>query len=1465
MRTIILVFFTAFVLALAYMGYWWMQKPARPQAKAPGAEQRQQPLAPTANDSGKPYGAGKGAWVKRYDLETAQLISRFKAEDYQPRSDGWVVVKKPRAQFFMKDGRAISIEGDTGEIIMDDPGRRGSKGMPAGKAETPSRGRLHNVVIKLFHDIDVPEKQLEDEVTSSPEFAKNHIGLTIALENAAFNNESFKITSEAFKDRTTGRTVPSDQVPVVMRGVDYDFDGKGLTILWNERDRRLQYLEVAHGQKLVVHRPSQVMKSREAAPAATAHLDGAPVSLDWAGGLPFLPSFAAYYAEPVAAEAPAPQWSGVPYALPAHRPLPLALAAKNPAAAADAIPPATAPATTAPTGRRGRNAPVPKPKITPSTEPPLYLATFRDNVRVVQGADLDVSANVMAIQFLMQDQSEDEDKAATQPTTKPATQATTAPLDRAAEAAPPATNATTQPAVAATSPSTRSPKRAALDAAAAAAAAEAAKPKPAPATKPAVARRPRPTTRTATSRPGEPPETPITITWTGALTIKPLTAEPESPLRSGDAVVRLDGAPVKAVSTGSTIECGVLTYRTREQIMNLVPVGPDQPVVLRDAKGAIVRTALMDFDQANHKAVLGGKSEATFPQEDDNGKPGAPLTAKWTKSCTLYFEAPPEKPKAAPDAVQATAKLPGVATTAPVTGGVGTLMLSSATKPTTKPAAASPFAGSMNIDRATLEGDVAVDRPGQLKLRSQHLELAFDNTPRPGAQAGAAPKISVVAPAAPAAVVGDPAQAILVGRRDALAAELKKAQAEFQTVTGGEDLSARQSKLLATLDATDARLREIQKRLTEIAAGDPKATPEESKALTDELSARKTERQSLQDQATQLGRNMIRADELTKLAEATRVEHAKVERELGASGAKVASPVGVAGATTKPAPAFRSDLRQMIATGTVHCELTDSSKKTQVIDCQRLDLQTARTPDGKVYPRTIIADGGVHAVDPEQDLRAGRLAVTLRPSTRPTTVAGGGALVQPAPANPATAPVAKKPKADSADTAPVELESLLASTNVKVMGKDGTQAIADQLIVDNKDGKNVLKLLGQPTATLIDKKNKLTGPTIVVLPDDQRLDVFGAGSMTGVQDAKAPALPGAGPAAPAAPQPPAAAAAIAQPAPERPITVTWTQSLAADAKANTVDVLGGVVAVMKDADGATNTAKGNRVRMTLADAPPTTRPTDGKPGAVAAAAIEGASKSQKANPYGAMGAKTVRTISFNEAAEVSSVTLADNGNILRRTHLEAPTISYDLLGRSMNIPVPGRMIVEDHRAVAAAAPAPQPGVAPAPAKPAAPDGGDNRGTTAFLWPKSFTYDDATRVATMLGDGQNQVVIVFQDDKDKQYRLQADRVNAELEQLAAAPDAPKPPADKPAEQKVAMKRVTASGGLHFVGPGGADVLADQMEFDPRAQTLMARGDGRSRVTFTLPPNAGANQLDMIKFRISDYRILDSAGVQVRMAR
>src|SRR5205823_5416781 len=77
-----------------------------------------------------------------------------------------------------------------------------------------------------------------------------------------------------------------------------------------------------------------------------------------------------------------------------------------------------------------------------------------------------------------------------------------------------------------------------------------------------------------------------------------------------------------------------------------------------------------------------------------------------------------------------------------------------------------------------------------------------------------------------------------------------------------------------------------------------------------------------------------------------------------------AQPSATAHQTTRPAVT----LRDLTATSAVHYVLTDSQQKQSTIDCTRLVVATAESDDKKLYPKSIDAEGGVHAYDEQQDL-----------------------------------------------------------------------------------------------------------------------------------------------------------------------------------------------------------------------------------------------------------------------------------------------------------------------------------------------------------------------------------------------------------------------------------------------------------------------------------------------------------------
>jgi hypothetical protein len=278
---------------------------------------------------------------------------------------------------------------------------------------------------------------------------------------------------------------------------------------------------------------------------------------------------------------------------------------------------------------------------------------------------------------------------------------------------------------------------------------------------------------------------------------------------------------------------------------------------------------------------------------------------------------------------------------------------------------------------------------------------------------------------------------------------------------------------------------------------------------------------------------------------------------------------------------------------------------------------------------------------------------------------------------------------------------------------------------------------------------------------------------------------------------------------------------------------------------------------------------------VAVATSQPVTQPSSKSPNNAMASKTVRQVTFDENATVESETWGDDGALLRRTHLESSTVQYDLLAKKMDIPVPGRMIVEDHRPAST-----QPTTKGAgEARQASGNGdlgtGSNRGKTAFQWTKSFTYEEAKHQAVMTGDERNPVVVVHQDDSPKAqtYRLTGSVVTADME---AAPEPAATPAsaggaaaaarakDPMSTQKMQLKRVTATGRLVFTGPG-SEIHATEMEFDPTTHWLQARGNNRERVDFTIAnQGGGSKQADEVRYNLETGEV-KSTRMTVRMTR
>lgn len=235
MRTVLLLLGTIVLLAGGFVGYWFLQRPDAARVPGAGEAARHKPMPIEKGETATVVHGGKNVWLKQFD-ESHRLTSQFRAEDFNPQKEGYIRVTKPESHFFLRGGQWIRVTGETGDVYVNNLPEKGDDPFASANGAAPSRGNLKNVHIQMYDTADATAPTLDMETN-----------------NAAFDNESFRIYTEAYTD-ASGKHIPADQVKVTVRG-KYDFDGRGLTIRWNDRDRRLELLEIAHGERLIVKDP----------------------------------------------------------------------------------------------------------------------------------------------------------------------------------------------------------------------------------------------------------------------------------------------------------------------------------------------------------------------------------------------------------------------------------------------------------------------------------------------------------------------------------------------------------------------------------------------------------------------------------------------------------------------------------------------------------------------------------------------------------------------------------------------------------------------------------------------------------------------------------------------------------------------------------------------------------------------------------------------------------------------------------------------------------------------------------------------------------------------------------------------------------------------------------------------------------------------------------------------------------
>ena len=340
------------------------------------------PLSPIKPQSG--VGPGKLLHLKNFD--NGQLSSELTADDYTPQKDGSFVFKNPQSIYYMNRGQRMEVTGDTATMYCDTTGPNAANGLMS-EPSTPHNGTLHRVHIAFY-----------------PSPAATQPTQVMDTNNIRFDNDTYRMYTESYVN-AQGNTVAAQDVPVSIRGDEYEFDGTGLTMIWNAVNHRLERLQIEHGQRLEIKDPNKLTLPGMAAPETTKHT----AMLDNEGD-----DFSNLFISRV-------PWGRGPFEL-----------------ASDLRPPNNP----RPKGTRLIKkstlliaAAKPAPRVDPPTP---YRAVFYDDVKIKQSDHTTATADVMTVDFLQgSNKPKPTDVAATAPAQIPSTQPVAAipPIPVAAAAA----------------------------------------------------------------------------------------------------------------------------------------------------------------------------------------------------------------------------------------------------------------------------------------------------------------------------------------------------------------------------------------------------------------------------------------------------------------------------------------------------------------------------------------------------------------------------------------------------------------------------------------------------------------------------------------------------------------------------------------------------------------------------------------------------------------------------------------------------------------------------------------------------------------------------------------------------------------------------------------------------------------------------------------------------------------------
>ena len=205
-----------------------------PPVAPPGAKGTVRPTMPRPADG--TIGDVEGVTLRSHDAMTGAPVAEIHVGQYRRKSDREIALTRVSATILAGDG-LVTLDAPAGRVDVEAAADRRDR-IDADTLGLADVARLRDVTLRYF--------AAPGDAAAGPGAAQ----FTLRVDNLVFDNSRFSL----YTDDTTidGQTVLADDVPVHVRGRDYDFDGRGLLVRWDGKTRRPTLFRIAKGQSLTI-------------------------------------------------------------------------------------------------------------------------------------------------------------------------------------------------------------------------------------------------------------------------------------------------------------------------------------------------------------------------------------------------------------------------------------------------------------------------------------------------------------------------------------------------------------------------------------------------------------------------------------------------------------------------------------------------------------------------------------------------------------------------------------------------------------------------------------------------------------------------------------------------------------------------------------------------------------------------------------------------------------------------------------------------------------------------------------------------------------------------------------------------------------------------------------------------------------------------------------------------------------